>query len=102
MQPFRVWRGALVNLRRMRRSGWVDLLLVVGVAGVLFGLVDLVGEATSVHRPLADIELSLAELPRYTFYSLTRGLMAYALSLAFTLVYAYWAAKDPTAERVLI
>src|SRR6478735_6271654 len=98
----RVWRGALVNLRRARRGGWADLLLVLGVAGVLFGLADLVGEATAAHRPQADIDLSLTELPRYTFYSLTRGLIAYALSLAFTLAYGYWAAKDRAAERVLI
>src|SRR4030088_2321553 len=31
-----------------------------------------------------------------------RGLLAYALSLLFTLVYGYWAAKDPVAERVLV
>jgi NitT/TauT family transport system permease protein len=98
----RVWRGALVNLRRVRRGGWTDLLLVLGIAGVLFGLVDLLGEATAAHRPLAEIDLALAALPRYTFYSLSRGLAAYALSLAFTLAYGYWAAKDARAERVLI
>ena len=31
-----------------------------------------------------------------------RGLIAYVLSLAFTLVYGYWAAKDPRAERLLV
>jgi NitT/TauT family transport system permease protein len=100
--PTRVWRGALANIRRVRRRGWIDLLLVLGLAGVLFGLADLAGEATAAHRPVAEIDLSLAALPHYTFYSLTRGLVAYALSLAFTLAYAYWAAKDRAAERVLI
>jgi NitT/TauT family transport system permease protein len=92
----------MVRLHRVRHGGWVDLLLVLGLAGLLFGLVDLLGEATAVHRPVADIDLSLAALPRYTFYSLTRGVTAYALSLAFTLAYGYWAAKDPAAERVLL
>src|SRR5207249_10854248 len=41
-------------------------------------------------------------LPRYTFFSLSRGLLAYSLSLGFTLAYGYWAAKDRTAERVLV
>ena len=41
-------------------------------------------------------------LPLYTFYSLMRGLIAYVLSLLFTLVYGYWAAKDRVAQRVLI
>src|SRR5437763_16109374 len=98
----RVWRGALIRLHRVRRGGWVDLLLILGVAGLLFGLVDLLGEATAVHRPVANIDLSFAALPRYTFYSLSRGLAAYALSLAFTFVYGDWAAKDRAAERVLI
>src|SRR5262245_49569643 len=98
----RVWRGALVNLRRARRGGWADLLLVLGVAGVLFGLVDLLGEATAAHRPEAEIDLSPAALPRYAFYSLARGLAAYVLSLTFTLAYGYWVAKDRRAERVLI
>jgi NitT/TauT family transport system permease protein len=31
-----------------------------------------------------------------------RGLAAYVISLLFTLVYAYWAAKDERAERLLI
>ncbi len=102
MVSHRLWRDTLLRFRRVRRGGWADLLLVLGLAGVLFGLLDLAGEATGAHRPVADIDLSLAELPRYTFYSLTRGLAAYLLSLAFTLAYGYWAAKDPAAERVLI
>ena len=48
------------------------------------------------------IDLSPWVLPIYTFYSLMRGLIAYVLSLLFTLVYGYWAAKDRVAQRVLI
>jgi NitT/TauT family transport system permease protein len=33
---------------------------------------------------------------------LSRGLIAYSLSLAFTIIYAYWAAKDEAAGHVLI
>src|ERR1700730_10347067 len=97
-----VWRGALIRLNRVRRGGWIDLLLVLGVAGVLFGLVDLLGQATAAHRPKVEIDLSPWALPRYTFYSFTRRMVAYVLSLAFTLIYGYWAAKDRAAERVLI
>jgi NitT/TauT family transport system permease protein len=68
----------------------------------LFGLVNLYGQVTAVHRPKVEIDLSPWALPRYTFFSLSRGVVAYILSLTFTLVYGYWAAKDPTAERVLI
>src|SRR5207248_2824927 len=47
-------------------------------------------------------DLSPWALPQYTFFSLSRGLIAYVLSLLFTLGYGYWAAKDPIAERVLV
>ena len=33
---------------------------------------------------------------------MVRGLVAYVLSLGFTLVYAYWAAHDRRAERLLV
>ena len=85
---------------RPHRSWWVDLLIAVGLAGLLFGVVDLASEVTAPHRPAVEIDLSPWALPRYTFYSLTRGIVAYVLSLAFTLIYGYWAAKDRTAERV--
>src|SRR5262249_33843634 len=84
------------------RRSWIDLALAVAVAGALFGFVDLAGEAVGPHRALADINLSLAALPKYTFFSLSRGLIAYLLSLAFTIGYAYWAAKDEAAGHVLI
>ena len=48
------------------------------------------------------LDLSPWSLPLYTFYSLMRGLIAYVLSLVFTLVYGYWAAKDRMAQRVLV
>ena len=89
-------------LDRSRKFGWVDLLVVVGLAGCLFGLVDLAREWRGVMRPTIAISLSPWALPQYTFFSLTRGLLAYTLSLAFTLVYGYWAAKDRVAEHVLI
>ena len=53
-------------------------------------------------RACRRIDLSPSALPVYVFYSLSRGLIAYVLSLLFTLTYGYWAAKDPVAERVLL
>ena len=54
------------------------------------------------HRASVEIDLSPWALPRYTLFSLARGLIAYGISLVFTLVYGYWAAKDQVAGRVLI
>ena len=98
-----VWGEATAWLDRSRRVGWVDLLILLGLAGLLFGLFDVSREWAGPHRQTVEIDLdSPWALFRYTFYSLSRGLMAYVLSLSFTLVYGYWAAKDRSAERVLI
>lgn len=93
---------AFAQLGRARRIPWVDLLLVIGLAGLLFTFLDLGREWTGVHRPSITIDLSPRALPRYTIFSLFRGLLAYVISLGFTLVYGYWAAKDRIAGRVLL
>ena len=84
------------------RASWVDLVLLAAVGGAIFGLTRVSAQWTGALRPVVDIDLSPSALPGYALYSLCRGLAAYALSLAFTLVYGYWAAKDAVAERVLI
>src|SRR5262249_17085764 len=68
----------------------------------LYGGVVLVGQWRAPQLAEEPIDLSPWALPRYTFFSLTRGLLAYLLSLGFTLAYGYWAAKDRLAERVLV
>src|SRR5437016_364937 len=93
---------AFAQLGRARRIPWADLLLVVGLAGLLFTFLDIGREWTGVHRPSVAIDLSPAALPRYTLFSLFRGLFAYVISLGFTIVYGYWAAKDRVAGRLLI
>jgi NitT/TauT family transport system permease protein len=97
-----VWGQAAALLHHTRRAGWVDLLIVVGVVGLLYGLLDVAREWAGPHRTSVQIDSSPWALPRYTFYSLSRGLLAYGLSLGFTLVYGYWAAKDRRAERLLL
>jgi NitT/TauT family transport system permease protein len=97
-----LWGGALAWLERAQRFSWVDLLAMVALAGLLFGLIHMARQAGAPFEARAEIDLSPWALPRYTFFSLSRGLIAYALSLGFTLVYGYWAAKDRVAERVLI
>jgi NitT/TauT family transport system permease protein len=96
----KAWGEATAFLERIR-TGWLDFVLLLGLVGVILGLVSLAGEWRTLH-PQVQIDLSPAALPRYAFYSLSRGLLAYALSLLFTLTYGYWAAKDAMAERVLV
>jgi NitT/TauT family transport system permease protein len=98
----KIWGEATALFDRSRKFGWIDLLVVIGLAGLLFGLLDLAREWTGESRPSIAIDLSVWALPHYTFYSLSRGLLAYVISLSFTLLYGYWAAKDRVAERVLL
>jgi len=98
----RVWGQAVAFLDRSRAFRWVDLLVLGGLAGAGFGALRVAGEWTGHARAAVTIDLSPWALPRYALFSLSRGLVAYALSLGFTLVYGYWAAKDHAAERVLI
>ncbi len=105
MSPFsfeRIWGGATALLHHSRRARWIDLLLLLALAGLLLALVSLSREWTARPEPVVEIDLSLWALPGYTLFSLSRGLIAYLFSLGFTLVYGYWAARDPLAERVLV
>jgi NitT/TauT family transport system permease protein len=100
----RAWGEATAFLRaRTRRVSWIDLLVILGLAGLVFGWINLAREWTGEHQSQIDIDLDDPwTLPQFTFFSLSRGLLAYVLSLAFTLGYGYWAAKDRYAERVLV
>jgi NitT/TauT family transport system permease protein len=98
----RAWGEATAFLHRSRQLRWVDLLILAGLVGVALAAHRVAGEWTGPQRPEVVIDLSPWALPRYAVFSLSRGLIAYAFSLSFTLVYGYWAAKDKVAERVLI
>ena len=96
------WGRATALLHQVDRGRWVDLFVVLALAGIVFGIVGMSREWTGTLRPTVEIDLSPWALPKYTLYSLSRGLIAFVLSLLFTLGYGYWAAKDRTAGRVLI
>ena len=98
----RAWVQASTLVRPFRRGLWIDGLIILGLAAALFGLLEVAREWAGIQRPAVEIDLSPWALPGYTFYSLVRGLAAYVLSLGFTLVYAYWAAHDARAERILV
>jgi NitT/TauT family transport system permease protein len=97
-----VWGKAISALQRARRFSWVDLFVAIALAGLLYSVLNLASQWTAPHQSSVEIDLSPWALPRYTFFSLSRGLIAYVISLVFTLVYGYWAAKDEFAARFLI
>ena len=85
-----------------RRGGGIDLLVFGLLAVLLYGLYTVGLEWRAPVRAAVDIDLGLAALPRYTFFSLCRGLVAFALSFGFTLVYGYVAARVRGADRVML
>jgi NitT/TauT family transport system permease protein len=85
-----------------RRRRYVDLLVLLAGFALVYGLVQLGQQWTGKHRPMVEIDLSPWALPKYTFFSMMRGLAAYVISLGFTVVYAFWAAKDSRAEKLLV
>ena len=88
---------------RLRRSvSWVDPLVFLALAALLYSLVGVGKEWNGILRPKVDIDLSPLALPKYTFFSLVRGFVAYAISLVFTIVYGYVAAYNKKAEKVMI
>jgi NitT/TauT family transport system permease protein len=80
----------------------------IGDGLILIALISLlyVGVRISVHAPAVingpKISLSVAALPWYALLSTGRMFIAYLLSLGFTLGYGYAAARNRTAERVLM
>jgi NitT/TauT family transport system permease protein len=80
---------------------WSDVLVLLAIGGVLYA-----GLRLSLNSPAVikgpTISLSPRALPWYALLSTGRMLAAYALSLLFTLVYGYVAARSRTAERILI
>jgi NitT/TauT family transport system permease protein len=79
-----------------------DLILIVLFAGLTLGLIVYFHRFSMPLEQAATIDLSFTALPKYTFFSMSRGLLGYCLSLAFSLVWGFWAAKDKAAERCLI
>jgi NitT/TauT family transport system permease protein len=80
---------------------WGDVVAYCGVAVLLYAGVRLAVAAPSVIRG-PQISLSPRALPVYALLSLTRMALAYSLSLVFTLVYGYEAARNRRSERFLI
>lgn len=98
---YKIWGGFAIPHRPFRFR-WIDFFLILGIAGLFYGLVSVKKEWTGVWSPVVEIDLNPWALPKYTFFSMVRGILAYGLSLVFTLMYGYWAAKDKVAEKVLV
>jgi NitT/TauT family transport system permease protein len=80
----------------------VDVLLLLGLTGLVAALAMMFGQASAPMHQKVYINLSLWALPKYTLLSLGRGFAAYAISLIFTLIYGTIAAHNHRAEKIMI
>lgn len=86
------------------QGSWlVDVVLFAFVLAVIAGGAWFAQRSAAPLPPEpVPLDLSPTALPVYSLLSLTRGLIAYVLSLLFTLVYGTVAAKNRRAERVMV
>jgi NitT/TauT family transport system permease protein len=80
----------------------IEAFVLVGVAALFAGLILAAQRVSAPMTKDFEINLSLWQLPKYTAFTLLRGLAAYLLSLGFTLVYGIIAAHNRRAERVML
>lgn len=81
--------------------GWADILILLGIAVAIYVGVQLAASAPpSLAR--AEIDLNPQVLPYYALRSIGRMAAAYVLSVLFSIVYGYFAARSRSAERVLL
>jgi NitT/TauT family transport system permease protein len=85
-----------------RRFGYIDLVLALVILSVITLLVLAASRWVAPFTPQVAINLSASMLPIYAGYSLLRMVLAYLLSLIFTLIYGHIAATNRRAEMVMI
>ena len=79
-----------------------DLPIIVFGVALFYGLMSLTRYWTGAVNTQPVINLHPSVLPKYALFSVARLAIAYAASLAVTLVYGYVAAHNAPAERILI
>ena len=95
---YRLW----TQLPTVEISYLPDLLMFAAAIALFYGVLEVGRTWLGPFTPEVEISRNPWALPAYAGYSLLRITIAYALSLAFTLVYGYIAAYNPKAERFMI
>jgi NitT/TauT family transport system permease protein len=94
----RIW----TQLPRFEISYLPDIIMFGAGIALFYGVLVVGKNWLGAFTPEVEISRSPWALAAYAGYSLLRIAIAYALSLAFTLVYGYVAAYNPRAERYMI
>lgn len=80
----------------------VDLFVLGLLAFVIYGCVTTAQRWVGSLQVNTVIELSVLSLPKYGVYSLFRASIAYILSLTFSLIFGYFAARSRRAEKIIL
>ena len=86
----------------LRRLGLADIAVLCLLGGVIATVISFAREFEAPFSQAVRIDLSPAALPRYTLYSLSRGVFALMISYLFALGFGWTAAKSRAAERLLL
>ncbi|MBD0265770.1 MAG: ABC transporter permease subunit, partial [Tolypothrix sp. Co-bin9] len=79
-----------------------DVLLLLALLALIFGIVRTAAKFGGTYDYNFQVETSLNVLPSYTAQTLLRMVLAYFVSLLFTLIYAYAAYRYKVASIILI
>ncbi|MFZ9596374.1 MAG: ABC transporter permease, partial [Bdellovibrionia bacterium] len=77
-----------------------DLAILFLLGTAIYGVFAISQQLRTEFRPVIEIDLSVWALPYYALLSAIRGSVAYLISLLFTFVVGYLAAKSKSAEKV--
>src|SRR5690348_3624872 len=86
----------------LRRLGLADIAVLCLLGGVIATVISFAREFEAPFSQAVRIDLSPSALPRYTLYSLSRGVFALVISYLFALGFGWAAAKSRAAERLLL
>ncbi|MGH7533000.1 MAG: ABC transporter permease [Gemmatimonadales bacterium] len=81
---------------------FADVVVLCLVAAVIGALVSFARQFEAPLSQAVHIDLSLRALPRYTLFSLARGVLALLVSYVFAFGFGWAAASSPRAERFLL
>lgn len=85
-----------------RAFHFVDLVVIGLLAFLIYGAVVTAQRWSGELQTQITIDLSFSALPLYGTYSLFRASLAYLLSLVFSLVFGYLAARFRRAEQIIL
>src|SRR4249919_2245056 len=85
-----------------RRFRAADIIVIAALGALIYWLAVIARQWGAHVQPTVQIHTEFRYLPLYTLFSMTRGLVAYLISLLFTIAYGYIMAHSHRAERIMM